>query len=59
MAALGLAACTTGNRAGSFAPRGDAGLAADLQPQPNAGYDAWVSAFKSRAAAQGISDSTL
>ncbi len=59
VAALGLAACSSGNRAGSFAPRSDAALAPDLQPQPNAGYDAWVSAFKSRAAAQGISDSTL
>ena len=36
-----------------------AGLAADLRPVPNAGYDAWVAAFKSRAAAQGISAATL
>ncbi len=36
-----------------------AGLADDLRPVPNAGYDAWVAAFKSRAAAQGISANTL
>ncbi|MDQ2089914.1 lytic murein transglycosylase [Marimonas arenosa] len=30
-----------------------------LRPQPNAGYDAWVTAFRDRALAQGISPGTL
>ncbi|MDQ2095216.1 lytic murein transglycosylase [Rhodalgimonas zhirmunskyi] len=30
-----------------------------LQPQPNPGYDAWVTAFRGRAQAQGISAGTL
>ncbi|MEL6466970.1 MAG: lytic murein transglycosylase [Pseudomonadota bacterium] len=35
------------------------GLPADLRPSPNAAYDAWVARFRSRAASQGISQSTL
>lgn len=35
------------------------GLPADLRPTPNAGYDAWVSSFRSRAVSKGISQSTL
>jgi lytic murein transglycosylase len=31
----------------------------DLQPVPNAAYDAWVASFKTRAAGQGISPATL
>ena len=58
LAALGLtSACSTGG--GVLGPVAAAGLAADMQPVPNAGYDAWVAAFKTRAAAQGISASTL
>ncbi|MEX3314505.1 lytic murein transglycosylase [Sulfitobacter sp. PS-8MA] len=58
LAALGLtSACSTGG--GVLGPVAAAGLATDMQPVPNAGYDAWVAAFKSRAAAQGISASTL
>ncbi|KAA0910058.1 lytic murein transglycosylase [Aquicoccus porphyridii] len=30
-----------------------------LQPQPNAGYDAWVASFRGRAEAAGISRATL
>ncbi|MGJ8546575.1 MAG: lytic murein transglycosylase [Sulfitobacter sp.] len=60
LTALGLSACGASN----LGPRGAAdagggGLPADLRPQPNAGYDAWVAAFKSRAAGQGISSGTL
>tara|TARA_R110002012_G_scaffold106871_10_gene248372 strand:- start:8139 stop:9299 length:1161 start_codon:yes stop_codon:yes gene_type:complete len=58
-AALGLSACTGARNSGSFAPRRDSDLPSDLLPQPNTGYDAWVSSFKSRAAGQGISSSTL
>ena len=59
LAAFGLtSACSTGG--GLVAgPVSAAGLAPDLQPQPNAGYDAWVASFKQRAAARGISQSTL
>jgi membrane-bound lytic murein transglycosylase B len=58
LAALGLtSACSTGG--GVLGPVAAAGLATDMQPVPNAGYDAWVAAFKTRAAAQGISASTL
>ncbi len=38
---------------------GSTGLPADLRPAPNAGYDAWVASFRSRAGARGISQSTL
>ncbi|MAU44655.1 MAG: murein transglycosylase [Yangia sp.] len=41
----------------SMEPSG--GLAPDLLPQPNAGYDAWVASFRSRAASRGISAATL
>ncbi len=33
--------------------------ASRMQPVSNAGYDAWVAGFKSRASSQGISQSTL
>ncbi|WP_282094012.1 lytic murein transglycosylase [Epibacterium ulvae] len=35
------------------------GLAADLRPSPNAGYDRWVAGFQARAQARGISSQTL
>ena len=59
LAALGLtSACSNGG--GLVAgPVSAAGLDPEMMPQPNAGYDAWVASFKSRAAAQGISQSTL
>lgn len=39
-------------------PTGQASLPDDLRPVPNAGYDAWVASFRSRAAGHGISDAT-
>lgn len=60
IASLGLVAC-----GGPPAVRGDTpsavptGLPADLRPVPNAGWDAWVASFKSRARASGIGDSVL
>jgi lytic murein transglycosylase len=61
LGALGLTACTTGG--GALGPTagstGSSGLPADLRPVPNAGYDAWVAAFRTRASGQGISVSTL
>ena len=61
MAALGLSACT--NQALRQPQQSSTvsigGLPADLRPIPNAGYDAWVKAFRGRAAAKGISETTL
>ena len=56
--ALGLSACggATPRAVTSNSPRG---LPADLRPVPNAEYDAWVAAFRGRAASQGISQATL
>ncbi|KIC26452.1 MULTISPECIES: lytic murein transglycosylase [unclassified Leisingera] len=58
LAALGLGACSSTVPAGS-GHSGTSGLPADLRPVPNAGYDAWVAAFRTRAEARGISQSTL
>ncbi|QBF32696.1 lytic murein transglycosylase [Thalassococcus sp. S3] len=56
-AALGLSAC--GGTGAIVSPAPQTGLPADLRPVPNAGYDAWVAAFRPRARAQGVSDATL
>ncbi|MCR8548329.1 lytic murein transglycosylase [Salipiger sp. P9] len=50
-----LSGCGAGG--GAMAPA--SGLDPSLRPHPNAGYDAWVAAFRGRAMAQGISASTL
>lgn len=55
---LGLAACSQTGR-GSLGGRPAEDLPDDLRPAPNSAYDAWVAAFRDRAAAQGISSSTL
>src|SRR5690606_33233828 len=55
---LGLSACG-GPALMTGRPGGPAPLAQDLRPVPNAGYDAWVASFRSRAAGQGISDATF
>lgn len=57
LGALGLSACggpTTTARSTS----GPTALPDDLRPVRNAGYDAWVANFRSRATAQGISEAT-
>ncbi|MCA0930190.1 lytic murein transglycosylase [Ruegeria profundi] len=46
-----LAACSTGSSTNTPATR--------MQAVPNAGWDAWVAGFKGRAAAQGISQTTI
>ena len=58
LAALGLASCGRAAVPGVGATR-SASMAADLRPVPNAGYDAWVAAFRQRAKGQGLSDATL
>ncbi len=55
--AFGLSACN-GSRGSTAAPR-SAGLAPEFRPQPNAGYDAWVSSFKNRAGGYGLSAATI
>ncbi|MBJ3763871.1 lytic murein transglycosylase [Maribius pontilimi] len=47
----GLSACVGG---GVGAPVARAGLPPDLQPAPNAGWSAWVDAFRGRAVSAGI-----
>ena len=58
LGALGLSACG-GGATSSRSAAASGGLPADLRPTPNAGYDAWVRSFRSRAASRGISSSTL
>jgi membrane-bound lytic murein transglycosylase B len=58
LGAVGLSACATGGVTSGAAAATD-GLPADLLPQRNAGYDAWVSSFRARAGAGGISNATL
>lgn len=53
-AAALLAAC-----AGGDSSRFSASSNPAMRPVPNAGYDAWVAGFKSRAQARGISGNTL
>jgi membrane-bound lytic murein transglycosylase B len=55
---LGVAACGAPGPDGTRAD-GRPGLSDDLRPVANSGYDAWVAAFRDRAAAQGIPRSTL
>jgi membrane-bound lytic murein transglycosylase B len=59
LGALGLAGCQGRGNVTSFSSRSEGALPADLMPQPNAGYDAWVASFKARAVGQGISPATL
>ncbi len=55
LAALGVAGCAGTTRSSGSARA----IPDDLQPVPNAAYDAWVSAFRPRARAAGISETTL
>ena len=54
---MGLSACAAPALI-TRGPAGQASLPSDLRPVPNAGYDAWVASFRSRAAGRGISDTT-
>jgi membrane-bound lytic murein transglycosylase B len=55
---FGLVGCSTGVTSGTPVARAS-GLPADLRPQANAGYAAWVDGFRARAVRQGITESTL
>ncbi|MEP5154441.1 lytic murein transglycosylase, partial [Planktotalea sp.] len=58
LGALGLSACVSSgsSRTSSSTP---SSLPPDMLPQPNAGYDAWVASFKSRAGSYGLSAATV
>jgi lytic murein transglycosylase len=58
VAAIGLASCT-GTAPLRSASAGSLALAEDLRPVPNAGYDAWVAAFRARAGGYGLSDAAV
>ena len=58
LAALWLSACVGGGSGGA-SPIVSRGPEPGMAPVPNAGYDAWVSGFKSRAAGRGIAQSTI
>ncbi len=58
LASLGLVACAPSGP-GRVGPSTRAALPDDLRPVPNGDYDTWVASFRGRAAAQGISQSTL
>jgi lytic murein transglycosylase len=58
IAAFGLAACN-GAAPQDFTQQVPAGPPADLRPVPNASYDAWVAAFRDRAAGYGLSNETV
>jgi lytic murein transglycosylase len=58
IAAFGLAACG-GSPPQDLDVQVTAGPPSDLRPVPNAGYDAWVAAFRARAAGYGLSNATL
>jgi lytic murein transglycosylase len=54
LAALGLVGCSGPGTIVGTGPGSSEALASDLRPVANAGYDAWVAGFKSRAAARGF-----
>lgn len=56
LAVASLAACST---TAPLVSRGSKGVAADLRPVSNAGYDAWVAGFRARAGGYGLSETTL
>ncbi|WP_299969443.1 lytic murein transglycosylase [uncultured Roseobacter sp.] len=55
LGACALGACGNAPVGGSSV----SGLPADLRPQPNAAYDAWVQVFRQRALRRGVSQDTL
>ncbi len=57
LAALSVAGCGGGGQPAAVSAR--TGLPEDLRPARNPGYDAWVTAFRGRAAGRGISQATL
>lgn len=58
-AALTVAGCTSGNAGNIRGPGAAASLPPDLLPEPNPGYEAWVSGFRTRALRAGINETTL
>ena len=58
LGAFGLSACR-GTIAQTTSRSKSTGLALDMRPQPNAGYDAWIASFKNRASGYGLSSATI
>ena len=58
LGAFGLSACR-GTIAQTTSRSKSTGLALDMRPQPNAGYDAWVASFKNRASGYGLNSATI
>ena len=58
LGAFGLSACR-GTIAQTTSRSKSTGLAPDMRPQPNAGYDAWVASFKNRASGYGLNSATI
>lgn len=58
IACLALANCSSSGSGGAGGVTAS-GLPADLRPVPNRAYDAWVAAFRDRAAGQGIEPETI
>lgn len=56
--ATALAGCASGGLVDAYGAA-SAPLADDLRPSPNSAYDSWVSAFRARARAQGITDAVF
>lgn len=54
-----LTSACVGGGGGPAVSRGPSGNAPPPQPVPNAGWDAWVAAYKDRAASRGISQSVI
>ena len=59
LAAFGLAGCSGTGWVDGGAPGRSSSLPDDLQPQPNAGYAAWVADFRARARRHGFSDQII
>ncbi|WP_103332635.1 lytic murein transglycosylase [Pseudotabrizicola formosa] len=56
LGALWLSGCVGGGGTGSVVSRGPE---PGMSPVPNAGFDAWVTGYKSRAVSRGLSQSTI
>jgi len=59
LGAFSLSACGGGATSSGGGSATGSSLPPDLRPTPNAGYNAWVTSFRSRAASRGISQATL
>ncbi|WP_187431275.1 Tn3 family transposase TnXax1 [Roseobacter fucihabitans] len=59
LGAFALTGCVNATSSNTARGTGKSGLPDDLRPVANSGYATWVTNFRARARAQGISDATL